>query len=92
MITLRCCSLAAAIGCLAAALAPTVACAASVTLKDAVNCADFKHNTDGSWRTQFASLKYGPDGKNQMNFFDTTITSKNGEIFTVLNDKCGGGH
>lgn len=82
---------AVAIAALLVVLAQRPVRAADVTLKDAVNCKDFKHNADGSWYADSATLNYGPGGKNQMqmNFFGTTITSKTGEIFTILNEKCG---
>lgn len=80
--------------CLAAVAVPVIAHGADVTLKDAVNCADFKQNSDGTWHTKDVTLNYGTAGaQQQMNFFgSTTITSKNGEIFTILNEKCGGSH
>lgn len=80
--------------CVVVAAVPTFARGADMTLKDAVNCADFKHNSDGSWYAKDVTLSYGRNGtQQQMNFFGpTTITSKDGEIFRVLNEKCGGGH
>lgn len=75
-----------------AALAPSAAPAADTSLKDAIKCSDFKHKPDGSWYADHASLAYGPGNKSQTNFFDATITAKNGEIFAALNEKCGGGH
>ena len=76
------------------AAVPGLVQAANVSLADAVNCADFKHNPDGSWYAKYASLNYdGPDGKKtQTNFFDAKITAQNGEIYTVLNNKCGASH
>jgi hypothetical protein len=69
---------------------PPAALAADKTLKDAINCADFKHNADGSWYTKGVSLAYGPGNQTQINYFGaTTITSKDGEIFADLNEKCG---
>jgi hypothetical protein len=90
----RRCLLTSSLCCLAVAAVPSVARGADVALKDAVNCADFKHNPNGSWYAKDVTLSYGPDGKQQqMNFFgSTTITGKDGEIFAVLNEKCGGDH
>jgi hypothetical protein len=76
---------------IASAVAPG-ALAANRTLKEAINCADFKHNPDGSWYAKSVTLEYGPGNKTQTNFFDHTITSKDGEIFIDLNEKCGAGH
>jgi hypothetical protein len=72
------------------AMAPA-ALAADRTLNEAINCADFKHNPDGSWYAKSVTLEYGPGNKTQTNSFDHTITSKDGEIFTDLNEKCGAG-
>ena len=75
---------------LIAATAPPAA-AADKTLKDAINCSDFKRNADGSWHTDKATLAYGPGDSIQTNYFGpSTITSKDGEMFTALNEKCGG--
>lgn len=81
----------------ACAMAPKIALAQDVTLKDAIQCKDFKRNSDGSWHTEFASLEYGPGKKQQMNFFGTTIRKKavkDGEpdMWALLNEKCGAGH
>ena len=76
------------------AIAPRAAVAQDVTLKDAIQCKEFKHNSDGSWYADSASLNYGPGKKQQMNFFDTTIKKKpikagEHDIWTLLNEKCG---
>lgn len=65
-----------------------------VTLKDAIQCKNFKHNSDGSWYAESASLEYGPGKKHQQNFFGTTIkmgAAKAGEsdMWALLNEKCG---
>ncbi|MBV9863696.1 MAG: hypothetical protein JO267_16275 [Alphaproteobacteria bacterium] len=86
--------LTASLCCLAVAAIPSFARAAEVALQDAVNCADFKHNPDGSWYTKGVTVSYGSNGnQRQINYFGpATITSKDGEIFTVLNEKCAAGH
>lgn len=70
--------------------------AQDVTLKDAIQCKEFKKNSDGTWYAEFASLNYGPGKKEQMNFFDTKIkkgSAQAGEpdMWTLLNEKCGTG-
>ncbi len=81
---------------LACATAPNIAMAQDVTLKDAINCKDFKRNADGTWYAESASLNYGPGKKQQMNLFGTTIKKqavKPGEpdMWALLNEKCGTG-
>jgi hypothetical protein len=67
--------------------------AADVALKDAIRCTDFKQNPDGSWYAESATLSYGPGGKQQMNFFGTTIKKKaQPDVWTALNEKCAGVH
>lgn len=46
-------------------LTPRIALAQDVTLKDAIQCKDFKHNSDGSWYAKDVSLNYGPAGSQQ---------------------------
>jgi hypothetical protein len=73
------------------------ALAQDVTIKDAIQCNDFKHNSDGSWYAESASLNYGPGKKQQTNFFNARIKkgpAKAGEpdMWALLNEKCGTGH
>lgn len=72
--------------------------AQDVTLKDAIQCKDFKHNADGSWHAEDVSINYG-GGKNQQQFnlFGPTAIRKgqpvNGvDLWVLLNEKCGTGH
>jgi hypothetical protein len=81
----------------ACAMASRSVQAQDMTLKDAIQCKDFKHNSDGSWFAESASLNYGPGKKQQMNFFGTKIKkgpSNMGEpdMWALLNEKCGAGH
>ena len=83
---------------LACAPAPEIARAQDVTLKDAIQCKDFKHNSDGSWSAKDVSLNYGPPGtQQQVNLFGPT-TIRQGKILAggvdlwgLLNAKCGTG-
>jgi hypothetical protein len=66
-------------------------------LKTAVQCKDFKHNRDGSWYAESASLDYGPNGKDQkqINLFGATIKKGQAaagepDLWAILNEKCGG--
>ncbi len=73
--------------------APAALLAQDTTLKDAVQCKDFRHNPDGSWYAESASLTYGPGKKQQMNLFGTTIRkghAKPGEpdLWAILDEKC----
>jgi len=78
--------------------APAIARAQNVTLKDAIQCKDFTHNSDGSWSAKDVSLNYGPPGsQQQVNLFGPT-TIRQGKIlaggidlWAVLNEKCGTG-
>lgn len=77
----------------ACALAPAVALAADATLKDAIQCKDFKHKADGSWSAEDVSLSYG-SGKNQLNLFGPTTIAKGKtfdgvDLWGLLNEKCG---
>jgi hypothetical protein len=83
---------------LACVAVPGIAQAQEVTLKDAIQCKDFKHNSDGSWSAKDVSLNYGPPGKQQqVNLFGTTtirqgkIVSGGVDLWAVLNEKCGTG-
>lgn len=71
--------------------------AQEVTLKDAIQCKDFKHNADGSWHAEDVSVSYG-GGKNQqqLNLFGPTTIRKGQtiggiDLWALLNDKCGTG-
>lgn len=83
---------------LACVAVPAMARAQNATLKDAIQCKDFKHNSDGSWYAKDVSLNYGPAGsQQQVNLFGST-TIRQGKILTggvdlwaVLNEKCGTG-
>ena len=83
---------------LACVTAPAIAHAQNVTLKDAIQCKDFKHNSDGSWHAEDVSLNYGPPGsQQQVNLFGST-TIRQGktldggvDLWAVLNEKCGAG-
>jgi hypothetical protein len=71
--------------------------AQDVTLKDAIQCKELKHNSDGSWYADSVSVNYGPGGKQQLNLFDTTIRKGSTEVagldvWQLLNEKCGAGH
>ncbi len=79
------------------AIAPGIALAQNATLKDAIQCKEFKHNSDGSWYADSASLNYGPGKKQQMNFFSATIKKKpvkagEPDMWALLNEKCGTGN
>ena len=81
---------------LACVIPPALARAQDVSLKDAVQCKDFKHNSDGSWSAKDVSLNYGPPGsQQQVNLFGPT-TIRQGkmlaggvDLWAVLNEKCG---
>jgi hypothetical protein len=67
-------------------------------LRDAVQCKDFKHNSDGSWSAKDVSLNYGPPGsQQQVNLFGPTtirqgkILAGGVDLWVVLNEKCGTG-
>lgn len=82
----------------ASILTPRIALAQDVTLKDAIQCKDFTHNSDGSWFAKDVSLNYGPAGsQQQVNLFGPT-TIRQGknlaggvDLWAVLNAKCGTG-
>ena len=83
---------------LACVTAPGMARAQDVSLKDAIQCKDFKHNSDGSWSAKDVSLNYGPPGKQQqVNLFGATtirqgkILAGGVDLWAVLNEKCGTG-
>jgi len=81
---------------LAGVTLPALARAQDVSLKDAVQCKDFKHNSDGSWFAKDVSLNYGPPGsQQQVNLFGSTtirqgkILAGGVDLWAVLNEKCG---
>jgi hypothetical protein len=57
--------------------------AQDVTLKDAIQCKDFKRNSDGSWFAKDISINYGPGKSTQFNLFGPT-TIRKGAPSTVL--------
>ena len=68
--------------------------AQDATLKDAIQCKDFKHNADGSWFAKDVSITYGPGKSSQFNLFGSTTIRKgvpiNGvDLWPILTDKCG---
>jgi hypothetical protein len=83
---------------LACVTAPGMARAQNVTLKDAIQCKDFKHDPDGSWHAEDVSLNYGPPGsQQQVNLFGPTTIRRGKtlvagvDLWAVLNEKCGTG-
>ncbi len=83
---------------LACVAVPGMAHAQNVTLKDAIQCKDFKHNSDGSWSAKDVSLNYGPPGsQQQVNLFGPTtirqgkILAGGMDLWAALNEKCGAG-
>jgi hypothetical protein len=83
---------------LASVTAPGIARAQDVSLKDAIQCKDFKHNADGSWYAKDVSLNYGPPGsQQQVNLFGPTTISQRKiltggvDLWDLLNTKCGTG-
>jgi hypothetical protein len=81
----------------ACVLAPAIALARDATLKDAIQCKDFKRKANGSWSAEDVSLSYG-SGKNQMqlNLFGPTTIAKGQtfdgvDLWGLLNEKCGAG-
>ena len=82
----------------ACAMAPAIALAQEVTLKDAIQCKDFKHNTNGSWSANDVSLSYGSaKNQQQVNMFGPTTIEKGKtiggvDLWSLLNEKCGAGH
>jgi hypothetical protein len=82
---------------IACATLPGAATAQDVTLADAIQCKDFKHNADGSWYAGSVSLNYGPGKKQQMNLSDATIRRGQAkgnapDLWALLNAKCGAAH
>ena len=77
----------------ACALAPGLVDAQDVTLRDAIDCAQFKRDASGNWHAKDVSLNYGPSKKNQLNLFgNSTITQKSHpDLFAALNAKCAAG-
>jgi hypothetical protein len=80
---------------LACVAAPGIARAQDMSLKDVIQCKDFKHNSDGSWSAKDVSLNYGPPGKQQqVNLFGQTtirqgkILAGGVDLWAVLNEKC----
>jgi len=70
--------------------------AQDVTLKDAIQCKDFKRAADGNWHAEDVSVTYGPKNKQQLNLFGSTTIRKGTpiggiDLWTTLNDKCGTG-
>jgi hypothetical protein len=69
--------------------------AQDVTLKDAIQCKDFKHAADGSWHAEDVSVTYGGKSKQQqLNLFGSTTIRKGSpvsgvDLWTILNEKCG---
>lgn len=90
--------IAAALLIFACVTAPSMARAQDVTLKDAIQCKDFKHNSDGSWSYDDVSLNFGPPGgQQQLNLFGSgtirqgKIVEGGIDLWAVLNEKCGAG-
>ena len=71
--------------------------AQDVTLKDAIQCKDFKRTADGNWHATDVSLSYGPKtSQQQLNLFGSQTVRKGApvdgiDLWTTLNDKCGTG-
>jgi len=69
--------------------------AQDVTLKDAIQCKDFKHAADGSWHAEDVSVSYGgKSNQQQLNLFGATTIRKGSpvsgvDLWTILNEKCG---
>ena len=69
--------------------------AQDATLKDAIQCKDFKRAADGSWQAEDVSVTYGSkNNQQQLNLFGPTTVRKGTRIdgidlWTTLNDKCG---
>jgi hypothetical protein len=68
--------------------------AQDVTLKDAIQCKDFKRNSDGSWFAKDVSINYGAGKSSQFNLFGATTIRKgvplNGtDLWVILTAKCG---
>jgi hypothetical protein len=83
---------------LACVTAPGTARAQDVSLKDAIQCKDFKHNSDGTWSYDYVSLNLGPPGKqHQLNLFGPgtirqgKVLEGGVDLWAVLNEKCGAG-
>jgi hypothetical protein len=75
-------------------MGPSPGRAQDVTLTDAIQCKDFKRNSDGSWFAKDVSIVYGPGKKTQLNFFGPTTFRKgvpiNGtDLWPILTAKCG---
>jgi hypothetical protein len=67
----------------------------ATTLKDAIQCKDFKRDADGSWYAEDVWLSHG-SGKNQLqlNLFGPTTIAKaetfgGVDLWSLLNEKCG---
>jgi hypothetical protein len=70
--------------------------AQDATLKDAIQCKNFKHNADGSWHAEDVSVSYGGDKNQQLNLFGPTTIRKGQalggvDLWALLNEKCGTG-
>jgi hypothetical protein len=71
--------------------------AQDVTLKDAIQCKDFKRAADGNWHAEDVSVTYGSkNNQQQLNLFGSTTIRKGTaiggiDLWTTLNDKCGTG-
>ena len=69
--------------------------AQDVSLRDAIQCKDFKRTADGNWQAQDASVTYGSKtNQQQLNLFGSTTIRKGApiggvDLWTILNDKCG---
>ena len=93
MLTWRAC----AVFVFACAVAPELAWADDVTLRDAIDCKDFKRNADGTWYADNVSIAYGPGKKYHMVLIHSTIRKTKGPfdshapILDLLNEKCGAG-
>ena len=75
---------------------PATVQAQDLTLKDAIQCKDFKRAADGNWHAEDVSVTYGPKNKQQLNLFNSTTIRKGTpiggiDLWTTLNDKCGTG-
>lgn len=76
------------------AMGPSPSRAQDVALKDAIQCKDFKRNSDGSWFAKDVSINYGPGKSTQFNLFGPTTIRKgaplNGtDLWGILTAKCG---
>ncbi len=71
--------------------------AQEVTLKDAIQCKDFKRAADGNWHAEDVSVTYGSrKNQQQLNLFGSTTIRKGSpmdgiDLWALLNDKCGTG-